>query len=202
MEPTLRTVRAIMSPRSAAHFGRWTDGRKTKTSDHFGGRRIGRRGQLSTSASVSNNLALSNGGARSALHSGGGPRIWVRPASSARPRVSSTSVVMPSVAISRAPYFTPRFWIGLGETARRLTGCSHVLALAGVSAADRSVERPSNIEMEPTRFTVCAIMSPRRAAHFARWTIQGRTKLKMNSYDADTRKAKPKKRRTQRRKAR
>ena len=41
---------------------------------------------------------------------------------------------------------------------------------ASVVFATRSFDGPANIEMEPTLFTVCAIMSPRRAAHFGRWT--------------------------------
>jgi len=28
---------------------------------------------------------------------------------------------------------------------------------------------PSNLQMEPTRLTVCAVISLRRAAHLARW---------------------------------
>lgn len=34
MEPTLLTVRAIKSPRSAAHFARWADRTIAKDNDH------------------------------------------------------------------------------------------------------------------------------------------------------------------------
>jgi hypothetical protein len=36
------------------------------------------------------------------------------------------------------------------------------------SRASWSADRPANTEMEPTRLTVCAILSPGRAAHFER----------------------------------
>jgi hypothetical protein len=34
-------------------------------------------------------------------------------------------------------------------------------------------QQPANTQMEPTRLTVCAIMSPTRAAHLARWADNG-----------------------------
>ena len=58
-----------------------------------------------------------------------------------------------------------------GTVTRRLAGHSNVPDLSRASSAGgRSFDRPSNTQMEPTRPTICAILSPRRAAHLQRYT--------------------------------
>lgn len=55
-----------------------------------------------------------------------------------------------------------------GRAAVGFTGTLGVRASS--SSATSSVDKLANLQMEPTRPTVCAIMSPRRAAHLARYT--------------------------------
>ena len=58
---------------------------------------------------------------------------------------------------SHAALWAPRFGVHRDAGAR-----------ANVKWQQAHSDRPANRQMEPTRLTVCAIMSPRRAAHLQR----------------------------------
>ena len=55
-----------------------------------------------------------------------------------------------------------------------LFGCFARSGTRERSAPACSFDKPANMQMEPTRQTVCAILSPRLAAHLQRYTDRER----------------------------